>query len=157
MNVLKKVAVSLSGYVLSHKSVVPSDRKLDTEMSMFSKLEKGFIKTVVPAPSCPENWLKVLSKQEARIFPSYSTEELHQETEYGLVIALKSIQTGFVRSIEWVFKPYRFLMSITAFTGTWPLKSVFVHLLWSSYTATDLSPNKNSPSSHYANSPNCGY
>lgn len=65
---------------------------------MFSKLEKGFMKIVVPAPSFPEKCFKVFSKQEARFFPSYSTEELHQETEYGLAIALKSIQTGFVRS-----------------------------------------------------------
>lgn len=57
------------------------------------------MKTVVPAPSFPEKWFKVLSKQEARFFPNYSTEELHQETEYGLVIAVKSTQTGFVRSI----------------------------------------------------------
>lgn len=38
---------------------------------MFSKLEKGFVKTVVPASSFPEKWLKVFSKQEARFFPNY--------------------------------------------------------------------------------------
>lgn len=98
MYVLKKVAVSLFGYVFSHKSVALSDRKFDTDICICF-LQKGFIKTVVSALSFPENWFNVVSKQEARFFPSYSTEELHQKTEYGLVIVLKSTLTGFVRSI----------------------------------------------------------
>lgn len=35
MYVLKKVAISLFGYVFSHKSVDLRDRKLDTEMYVF--------------------------------------------------------------------------------------------------------------------------
>lgn len=52
--VLKKAAVSLFGYGVSHKSMALSDSKARTVSYLLSKLENWFIKTVAPAHIFPE-------------------------------------------------------------------------------------------------------
>lgn len=52
--VLKKAAVSLFGYGVSHKSIALSDSKAHTVSYLLSELENWFIKTVAPAHIFPE-------------------------------------------------------------------------------------------------------